>query len=153
MSERDVGIDVRDVPAAVRQAVEDDARARDVSLNDAAGQVLATRYGLAWVTRGYPYSGTSGEANQWLLRVPKQMRDVIRQHAEASGNTMRGVILLALELHYGLPPTSARKRGGKQLDPQVVAQVRARNAAGESIRSLAREFGIKRETLAKAIRA
>lgn len=149
---RDAGMDIRDVPAAVREAVARDIAERDRSLNDAVGEILATRYGLPWESSGYPHTGASADSDQWLLRVPERLRDVIRQHAESTGNTQRGLVILALELHYGLQPTSARKRG-KRIDPSVVAQARARHATGESLRSLAREFGVKRETLAKEIRA
>jgi len=148
---RDVGMDIRDVPAAVREAVARDIATNDRSLNDTVGEILATRYGLPWSTSGYPNTGASVESDQWLLRVPAQLREVIRQHAATSGNTQRGLVILALELHYGLPTTSARKRG-KRIDPEIVAQARARHAQGESIRSLATELAVGRRALTEAIR-
>jgi len=107
----DVGFWLGDPPSAVREAVEADARARDVSLNDAVGEILARRYGLEWDSSGYPFSGTTGEAKDWGLRMPVALRDVIKAHAKAlEGGTMRGCILLALSAHYDLPAQSPRKR-------------------------------------------
>lgn len=154
---RDVGMDIRDVPAAVREAVARDISERDRSLNDAVEEILATRYGLPWESSNYPHTGASPDSDQWMLRVSPRLRDVIKQHAESSGNTQRGLVILALELHYGLPTSSPRKRG-PTIDPAIVAEARRRHAEGESLRSLALEFRsrgivVKRETLAKAIRA
>lgn len=150
----EAGIDIRDVPAAVREAVGRDIIERDRSLNDAVGEILARRFMIPWTSSGYPHTGASAESDQWLLRVPSELRDTIRDLARRTGYTQRGLILNTLEQHYGLPPSSPRKRV-KRIDPTIVAQARERhaNGTGESIRSLAREFGVKKETLAREIRA
>lgn len=149
-----VGIDVRDVPSAVLAAVDADARDRDVSLNDVIGEILSRRYGLAWKASEYPYSGTTG-SDQWLIRVPSALRDAIRGHADGAGLTMRGCVLLALTDHYGLEPTSPRKRSAHSIDPEIIREARELHddGKGESLRALSRRYGIKRETLTKAIRA
>lgn len=105
----DVGFLLLDVPSAVRTAVERDANERQVSMNDTVGEILARRYGLVWGSSGYPFSGTEG-AEQWGLRMPRQLREVVKAHAREGNLTMRGCILLALTDHYGLPAESPRKR-------------------------------------------
>lgn len=148
-----VDLNVKDVPAAVRKAVEEDARERDVSVNDVQGEILARRYGLAWEPSGYPYSGTSG-SDQWVIRIPRALRDAIKGHAEGAKLTQRGCVLLALSDHYGMEPVSPRKRSRYQLDPQVVREARRlHDEEGISFRELSRKFGIRRDTLTKAIRA
>ena len=149
-----VGINVRDVPEPLRRAVEEDARERNLSVNDVQGELLAAHYAVPWTHAGrrrheYPYSGV----DQWVIRVPASLKGLIRQHAEASGNTMRGIILLILSRHYGQSPERAVRRGGRVIDPDTLAELRERHAAGESIRSLHRATGIKREILTRAIRA
>lgn len=149
-----VGINIRDVPEPLREAVEADARERNLSVNDVQGEVLASYYAVPWTHGGrrkneYAYSGV----DQWVIRVPASLKALVRQHAEASGNTMRGIVLLILTRHYGLPPEDTHRRGGRVLDPDLVSELRSRHQAGESIRSLHRATGIKREILTRAIRA
>lgn len=147
-----VGIDVRKVPEAIRQRVDAEAQLDGISRNDVIVRVLSGRYGVPYEPTGYPYNADGGDSAQWGLRVPRVLRDVIRAHAETVGGTQPGVILLALADHYGLPAQSPRKRGVRRLSPAVVREAKRRNQAGESIRSLAREYGVKRETLSAAMR-
>lgn len=144
-------IDVRGVPADVRAAVTADAASRSVSLNDVVSEIAAARYGVAFEPSGYPFIGS--DSDHWNLRVPVVVRDTLRGHATAIGGTVTGCLLLALQQHYGLPTTSPTRRTGRPgLDPETVGAARRRNEAGESLRSLSREYGVKRETLTKAIR-
>ena len=149
-------INIRDVPEALRDAVEHDARERNLSVNDVQGEVLADYYAVPWTHAGrrkneYAYTGV----DQWVIRLPLSLKELIRQHARASGNTMRGIVLLILARHYGLAPDpeGTGRRGGRVIDPEQLADLRARYEAGESIRSLHRATGIKREILTRAIRA
>lgn len=148
-----VGINIRDVPEAIREAVERDAESRNLSVNDVQGELLAEYYAVPWTHSGYPYTGTTGAVDQWIIRIPDSLKALIRQHAQASGNTMRGIVLLVLSRYYGLQPETASRRGGRVIDPETLAELRERHAAGESIRSLHRATGIKREILTRAIRA
>jgi len=148
-----VGIDVRKVPADIRQRVDAEAAVEGVSRNDVIVRVLSGRYGVPYEATGYPYTPDGGDSDQWGLRVPVMLRDVIRAHAATVGGTQPGVILLALAQHYGLPAQSPRKRGSRSLSPAVIREAQRRHYdGGESIRSLAREYGVKRETLTAAIR-
>ena len=148
---RQVGVLIEDVPGAVREAVERDARERDTNRLDVIGQILADRFRLTWEPSGYPYREAEG-ATQWNVRMSESMRDVLRRHAKERGLTQRGLVILILQLHYNLPTSSARRRPSHPpLSPDLVREARDRNDAGESLRSLERRYGVKRETLAKAI--
>jgi len=146
-----VGIDVRKVPADIRQRVDAEAAVEGISRNDVIVRVLSARYGVPYQPTGYPYTPDGGDSDQWGLRVPVMLREVIRAHAATVGGTQPGVILLALADHYGLAVQSPRKRGVRRLSPVVVREARRRNAAGESIRSLAKEYRVSRNALAEAI--
>jgi hypothetical protein len=142
-------IDIRDVPEEIRAAVDREAAERDMAINDVVGEILASRYGLKWTRSSSSYQG--GGSDHWLLRMPVKLRDTLRGHAENVDGTLTGVVLLNLAARYGLPTQSPRRRGGG-LDEALVAEARRRHAAGESLRALSRDYGIKRETLTKAIR-
>lgn len=145
-------IDIRGVPADVRAAVQADAANRGVSLTDVVGEVVAGRYGVRWEPSGYPNVG-GGDTDHWNLRVPVVLRDALKATAEAIGGTITGCLILALQQHYGLATTAPTRRTGRPgLDPEVVKTARQRHDAGESLRSLSAEYGVKRETLTKAIR-
>jgi hypothetical protein len=151
MSDR-AQVNVRDIPRTVIAAVRRDAKKRNLSVNNVVGEILAQRFGQTWDSSGYGFTD-SGEADQWVLRLPIELRDAIKAEAR-DGATMTGVILVAVSEHYKLKVSPPTKRGGKTLDPKIVQAAALRHyQKGESIRSLAREYGIKRETLTKAIRA
>lgn len=144
---------IEDVPSAVIEAVERDARERDISRRDVVGQIIADRFRQQWELSGYPYREAEGSTT-WNIPIPRRLRDALRKHAKEKGLTQRGTIILILQLHYGLPTSSARRRPSHvPLSPDLIREARARNEAGESLRSLERRYGVKRETLAKAIRA
>jgi len=148
-----VGILVTEVPASIRAAVEADAQERNLSVNAVVVGVLASRYGVAHDATGYPYTETNG-SDDWLVRMSPDLREAVRSHARALiGGSQRGCVLLALSEHYGLTPESPRRRRDPAIDPDIVSAVRKRNEAGESLRSLAREYGVHRETLTRAVRA
>lgn len=152
MTER-VGIDIRKVPTAIRERVDAETRAEDISRNDLVVRILSARYGVPYEPSGYgkPKKDETG-TDQWLIRVPRALFVEVQEHAKRVG-TQPGVVLLALEQHYGLPPSSPRKRGARRLSPAIVREAQRRHAAGESIRSLAREYRVSRETLKDAMNA
>lgn len=143
---------VEDVPSAVIEAVERDARERDISRRDVVGQIIADRFRQPWELSGYPFREADG-ATTWNIPMREPLRAKLREHAKERGLTQRGTIILILQLHYGLPTSSARRRPSHPpLSPDLIREARARHDAGESLRSLERRYGVKRETLAKAIR-
>ncbi len=148
---------IEDVPEALRAAVEADAAERDVNRNDVICEVLADRFRVRHEPSGYPYR--PGEATQWNLRMPAELRDAIRDHAKAATTehrkiSQRGLVIATLQAKYDLPVDSPRRRPSQeQLPPDLVREARARYESGESFRALSRRYGVRRETLAKAIRS
>lgn len=142
-----------DVPEAIRAAVAAEASDRDVSINAVVVGVLANRYGVEYEPPSRSRF-TGSESSVWVLRVPEVIRDLVRSHAKSlPRGSQRGVVLLALATHYDLPTQSPTRRIEPSVDAEVLAEARARHRAGESLRSLARELGINRDTLTKAVRA
>lgn len=147
-------IDIRNVPEDVRDRVYLDAADRGVSMNDVVVEILARRYGVPWEPTGYPHVQSGSDSDHWNLRVPVVVRDALRAHADAVGGTVTGCLLLALTDHYDLPQVAPQRRVKRAGYPaEMVEDARRRHQQGESIRSLSREYGVKRETLTKAIRA
>ena len=143
-------IDIRNVPDDIREAVDTDARERGMSVRDRVLEILGHRYGLTVQLSGRPYTGTAG-SNHWNIPMPPELHAMIRAHA-TGGRSMAACVLAGIAHEYGIP-FSAQRRNPRALGPSVVSDLRRRHAAGESIRSLAREVGVKRETLSRAIRA
>ena len=155
--QREVGVVVEDVPSAVIEAVEREARERDISRRDVVGQIVADRFRQPWTMSGYPFREADG-ATTWNVPMTETLRERLRDHAKEHNLTQRGTIILILQLHYGLPTSSARRRPSQPpLPPEVIREARDRHHAGESLRKLeadfrARGIRVKRETLAAAIR-
>ena len=149
---REAGVVVEDVPSAVIQAVERDAQERDISRLDVVGQIVADQFRQPWELSGYPFRVADGSTT-WNIKMSDSLKSKLWQHAKERGLTQRGTIILILQLHYGLPTSSARRRPSHPpLSPDLIRDARDRHDAGESLRSLERRYGVKRETLAKAIR-
>lgn len=143
-------IDIRKVPENIRAAANQDAQDRDMSLSDRVLQILGERFACSAELSGYPYVGTSG-SNQWNIRMPDELHARIKAHA-TSGRSMAAIVLAAVAHEYGIP-FSPQRRSPRGLGPSAVADLKRRHEQGESIRSLAREQGVKRETLSRLIRA
>lgn len=91
------------LPSKIRQALVKDARARDIRVNDAAGEALATAMGQPWSHSGRPYKIERAKIDK--IRVPDQLHRRIRSEAHRVSNgtgTIRGVVLTTLAEHYGL---------------------------------------------------
>lgn len=143
-------IDIRNVPDDIVRAVNADAEDQNRSVADTVLAILGETYDFPVELSGYPYLGTAG-SNHWNIRVPVGLRDAIKAHAKQLGGTILGTTLLAVAQAYDIP-YSAQRRTPSRLTPMMVADLRRRNRNGESIRTLAREVGVKRETLSRAIR-
>lgn len=149
---------VREVPPSLYAAVERDAQENDRNRNDVICEILATRFKVAFEPSGYPFRPSDG-SDQWMLRMSSALLEALRAAAREGSAPGRQIavsrlIFATLQAHYGLPVESPRRRSAwPPLDPQMVSEARARHEAGESIRSLARRYKVKRETLTRAIRA
>ena len=148
---RPSGVVVEDVPTAVIEAVEREARERDISRRDVVGQIIADQFRQPWEMSGYPFREADGSTT-WNVPMTDTLKTRLHEHARERGLTQRGTIILILQLHYGLPTSSARRRPSHPpLSPDLIREARDRNDAGESFRSLETRFGVKRETLARAV--
>ena len=151
-------VNIKEVPRSLYDAVERDAAEHDRNRNDVICEILARRFRVAYEASGYPFRPSSG-SDQWTLRMPMALRTAIIRAAEEASSPGRQVavsklIISTLQAHYDLPVDSPRRRPSQPpLDPQIVQEAAARAAAGESMRSLSRRYGVKRETLSRAIRA
>ena len=145
-----VMLDIKNVPAGVVRAVNAEARRRNVAATDVIVQHVAVWFSRRHEPSGYEFREPVGD--HWNLRVPVDLRDVIRASARERGGTMTGVVIMILQTAYGITPHPVARRVPPVVDGRIVAAARKRHEAGESIRSLSRRYGIKRETLAKAMR-
>ena len=92
----------------LRAKLEDEARERDITLNDVAGEILAARYGLTWRMTGAAYTSV---ATRFKLRVPEPLHKKIRQeYARDSSKTVRGIVLSVLAQHYDIEPIYPHRR-------------------------------------------
>lgn len=93
---------------ALREQLDRDANAQDVTLNDAAGLILAAHYKLRWPLSDASYRPST--AARFKLRVPEAMHRKIRLDAARDQSTARGIVLNILSIHYGLEPVARHRR-------------------------------------------
>ena len=65
---REAGVVVEDVPSAVIEAVERDARERDISRLDVVGQIVADQFRQPWELSGYPFREADGSTT-WNIKM------------------------------------------------------------------------------------
>ncbi len=100
---------VYDVPDDIREALINEARTVDVSINDMAVSILAKRFRVRHHSTGAPF--TDGEAVKFAIRVGATLHMKIDiERAKRGGGTLRGVVLETLALHYHLEPPSIGRR-------------------------------------------
>jgi hypothetical protein len=97
-----------DLPAELHEAIAKDAGEQDITMNDAAGRVLAKRYKVPWPDTGASFTLVS--ASPFRLRVPSDLWLKARLDSITRGGTLRGVVLDALNEHYGFGPADVRRR-------------------------------------------
>lgn len=109
---------VHDVPPEIRNALVQDARARNVSINEAAVSILAGHYKVKWQPSGVPFDERRdhGGANISIKGGAKLHRKIDIERARRGGATLRGIVLERLAVHYGLevPPVGRRPRASVQ---------------------------------------
>lgn len=94
------------LPDDLRQKIEDDADAADVTPYEKARTILSDRYGLVFHPTG-PYRPAG---KRFKLRVSPKLRRHIDMEAARKGGTIRGVVLSALASHYELAPIDQGRR-------------------------------------------
>ena len=85
------------LPEDLRHELEEDARMRDMTMNDAATRILSQRFGIEWQPSGRGFRETSV---RFKLRVPEELHRELRLEAAEHMQTIRGTTLNALSTHY-----------------------------------------------------
>lgn len=101
---------VYDVPPEIKAALVDDARAQNVSINEAAVKILASCYRVKHIPSGMPFTSEEGGKNLSIRGGAKLHRKIDIDRARRGGATLRGVVLERLALHYGLEPPPVGRR-------------------------------------------
>jgi len=104
---------ITEMPVAIREALSEDAQARDVSRNEAAVAVLAARYSVERQPSSTPFRPVAVDTDGPItFDVPTKLREKLRVAAARQGATIAGLIRAALAEHYGLPvePPTRRPR-------------------------------------------
>lgn len=111
---------VKNVPQSLKVAIWEDAKAREITMNDVVGEIL----GKHW---NEPYE-LSGERNvkqqagdQLLVWLPPVMLARVWAAAKKRSITESAVICDILSDHYGLLYTPVRRRGAVH-KPKVVEE-------------------------------
>lgn len=101
-----------ELPPDLRQALEDDARSQNITINDAASRILADHYGVPWEKSGFPYRDVS---QRFKLRVTSPLHQKIRMDAASRLATIRGVVLSTLAEHYEVTAIDPGRRPRKEV--------------------------------------
>jgi hypothetical protein len=101
---------VYDVPPEIRTALVADAHARDVSINEAAVEILCNHYNVKHKPSGMPFTTDVGVKNLAIRGGAKLHRKIDIDRARRGGGTLRGIVLERLALHYGLEPEPIGRR-------------------------------------------
>lgn len=97
------------MPTPIRRALVRAARARDVRINDVAGEALASYFNLKWEPSGQRYRVERARVDK--IKVPEELWRRIREEALLHPNaTMRGVVLSVLQEHFELGLIMPRTR-------------------------------------------
>lgn len=96
------------LPGKLRKALDREAKAKDITLNDVAVSILARHYRVRRELSGNRYRSSS--ASKFKLHVPEEVHRRIRVTAATDSRTVRGVALNILSSHYGLELISAQRR-------------------------------------------
>lgn len=152
MNERTVALDLRDVPEKILRAVERDSERSDLSANAVVVRALSEATNYPVDVSGYPAVSRS-RTGHLFVRMPEGLRAAIRVAAKQEGATMTAFVYRTLAARYrlALPPAEARRP--PRFDTRTTNEIRRRHQGGESIRSLARRYSAKRETIARVVRA
>jgi predicted HicB family RNase H-like nuclease len=87
-----------ELPSDLRKALNKDAKSNNITLNDAAVKALSDHFQIEPSLSGFQYREVS---DRFKLRVPEELHQLIRIQAAHRLQTVRGVALSELALHYG----------------------------------------------------
>lgn len=104
------------LPSPIRRALIHEARAKNVRLNDIAGEALAAYFNVKWEPSGQRYRVEKAKLDK--IKVPEDLWRRIREEALLhEGATMRGVVLSILQEHFNLGlivPRTRKPRSRKE---------------------------------------
>lgn len=95
------------IPDDLRQAIDEEARSENITLNDVATRVLCSHYELGWRPSGWKYVSTS---ERFKLRVRNELHQAMRLEAAQNLVTIRGLALNILSEHYGTSTIDPHRR-------------------------------------------
>lgn len=99
-----------ELPPDLRKELTEDARVRNLTMNDAATRILCEHFGVEWK----PSNRSFREApKRFKLRVSEDLHRELRVHAANKLQTIRGVTLNVLTTHYNtdiIEPTRRARR-------------------------------------------
>jgi hypothetical protein len=101
---------VKNVPAALKQRIYEDAQEREITMNDVVGEILSAHWNEPYALSG-ERNVKQQRGNQLLVWLPPKMLARIWAIAKQRSITESAVICSALADHYGLLYTPVRRRG------------------------------------------
>lgn len=100
-----------EIPDDLRSALEKDALKDDITLNDAAVRALSDHFQIEPQLSGFQYREVS---DRFKLRVPDELHQLIRIQAAHRLQTVRGVALSELALHFKVKRIDPGRRPRRQ---------------------------------------
>lgn len=105
---------VRNVPTNVKRALLNEALARDLTIKDVAGRILAMRYSCDYELSGETSSRATLAGDQLSLLISPEIDDELHREARDRGMTESSVVCLAIADFYGLVYHPTRRRGRRR---------------------------------------
>ncbi len=91
------------MPVELKRRLADEVRERGANLNDVAVEILAARFGIPFEPTGRKGSPGGGSGDV-LLRMPRALKDRLRDRAEGRHRTTNDLIVETLAERLGLHP-------------------------------------------------
>lgn len=98
------------LPKDLRKKLDTEAKARDLTVNDVAVDILSRRFGVEWTRSRATFRPVS---ERFKLRVSDELHRRIRVEAALGSHTVRGVVLSILSGHYQTKPINPERRRRK----------------------------------------
>lgn len=105
------------LPEDLRSALDQVARAEDITVNDVASRVLAKHFKVEWSPSGFTYRPvTLGPLPQrFKLRVSEELHKELRIQAAQQLYTIRGLVLNTLSKHFRTDIVSPERRSRRKV--------------------------------------
>ena len=100
-----------ELPVDLRQALDVEAEAENLTVNDVASRVLCKRFDVEFLPSRTSFRPV---ATRFKLRVSEDLHRLIRMEAAIKSQTVRGIVLSILAEHYGAEPIDPQRRRRKE---------------------------------------